>query len=82
MVTSLLNDVVKELLPNKTLQRVKQHLRREARKPLDMSAKQHIMHTCRINTEEIPRCPPAFNNTQCLGDDKIVDILLFGAPKS
>ena len=52
------------------------------RKPLDMSVKQHIMHSCRINTEEIPRCPPVFDNTQCLSDDEIIDILLFGTPKS
>jgi len=47
-----------------------------------MSAKQHIMHIYRINTEEIPCCPAVFNNTQCLGDDEIVDVLLFGTPKS
>ena len=83
VVTNTLNDAVKHLLPNKTLQRVKRYLRREARRPVDMSVKQHIMHIYRINTkEEIPRCPPAFNNTQCLGDDEIVDILLFGTPKS
>jgi len=42
VVTNLLKDVVRDLLPNKTLQRVKRYLRREARKPLDMSVKQHI----------------------------------------
>jgi len=57
-------------------------LRREAKQPLDMSVKQYIMHIYRINTKEIPRCPLVFNNTQCLGDDEIVDILLFGTPKS
>ena len=77
-----MNKAVKCLLPNKTIQHVNQHLRREAGKPLDMSATQHIMHICRMNTEEIPRCPLAFNDTQRLSDNEIVDILLFGAPKS
>jgi len=78
----LLNNVVKDLSPNKTLQRVKRHLRRETRKPSDMSAKQCIMHICRVNTKTIPCCPPVFNNTQCLDDDESVHILLFGAAKS
>jgi len=47
-----------------------------------MGAKQHIMHICCINSKEIARCPPAFNSTQCLTPDEIIDILLFGAPKS
>jgi len=81
-VKDSLNEVVKNLLPNKTLQCVKRCLRREATKSPDMGAKQHIMHVCRINTEEIARCQPAFNNTQCLTPDEIIDTLLFGAPKS
>jgi len=40
------------------------------------------MHIYRINTKEIARCPPAYNHTQCLTLDEIIDILLFGAPKS
>jgi len=44
--------------------------------------KQHIVHVCCIDTEEILRCQRAFNATQCLSDDEIVDILLFGTPKS
>jgi len=82
VVKDLLNKVVKNLLPNKTLQRVKRCLRREARKPLDVGAKQHIMHVHRIHTKEIARCPPAFNNTQCLTPNEIIDVLLFGTPKS
>jgi len=76
------NEVVKNLLPNKTLQHVKRYLRCEARKPIDMGVKQYITHIYRINTEEIARCPPAFNSTQCLTPDEIIDILLFGTPKS
>jgi len=81
VVKDSLNKVVKNLLPSKTLQRVKRYLRREAGKPLDMGVKQYIMHIYRINTKEIARCPPAFNNTQCLTPDEIIDILLFGTPR-
>jgi len=82
VVKDSLNKVVNNLLPNKTLQRVKRYLRREARKPLDMSVKQYIMHIYRINTKEIARCPPVYNATQCLTPDEIIDILPFGTPKS
>jgi len=40
------------------------------------------MHICCINTEEIARCPPAYNHTQCLTPNEIIDILLLGTPKS
>jgi len=82
VVKDLLNEVVKTLLPNKTLQCVKRYLRREARKPVDMSVKQFIMHIYCINTEEIARCPPAFDQGQCLSDDEIIDIIFWGTPKS
>jgi len=82
VVRDALNEVVKNLLPNKTLQRVKRYLRCEARKPVDMSVKQCIMHIYRINTEEIARCPPMFDRAQCLSDNEIIDILLWGTPKS
>jgi len=82
VIKDSLNEVVKNLLPNKTFQRVKRYLRREARKPIDMGAKQYIMHIYLINTKEIARCPPAFDHTQCLTPDEIINILLFGTPKS
>ena len=61
VVRDSLNKVLKNLLPNKTLQRVKRYLRCEARKPVDLSVKQHIMHIYCINTEEITHCPPEFD---------------------
>jgi hypothetical protein len=82
MVEQALNHMVTSLLPNKILQRVKRYLRREARKPADMNVKTYYMHVNRINSEEIPECPPNFNQSQCLADDEIVDILLYGTPKS
>jgi len=40
------------------------------------------MHIIRINLQEITRLPPDFNDAQMLSEDKIIDILLFGTPKS
>jgi hypothetical protein len=82
VVTTALNEMMTSLLPTKALQRVKRHLRREARKPIDMNVKSYFMHLSRINNEEIPLLPPNYNNAQRLGNDEIVDILLFGTPKS
>ena len=82
MVTTALNRMMTGLLPNKALQRVKRYLRREARKPFDMNVKSYYLNIMRINSEEIPKLPPHFNDTQSLADDEIVDILLYGTPKS
>jgi len=82
MITAALRQLPTVLLPTKILQRVKCHLRREARKPIEMGVREHLMHILRINLQEIPRLPPHFNGTQMLSDEEIIDILLFGAPKS
>jgi len=82
MVSSALNELITGLQPNKALQRVKQYLRREARKPFDMNIKSYCMNIVCINLEEIPRLPPYFTKTQSLAEDEIVDSLLYGTPKS
>jgi len=82
MVQAALNGMATVLLPNKILQRVKRHLRREARKPVDMTVREHLMHLLRINAQEIPRLPPNFSAAQALSNDELIDILLFGTPKS
>jgi len=82
MVTSALNQMMTGSLPNKVLQRVKRHLRREARKPFDMNVKSCHMKITRVNSEEIPKLPLKFDDTQSLPEDEIVDILLCGTPKS
>jgi len=68
--------------PQQILQCVKCYLRHEARKPIDMGIKTYLMHIIRINMQEIPWLPPNFNVAQHLSDDEVVDILLFGTPKS
>jgi len=82
IITTALNGMMTILLPTKILQRVKRYLRREARKPVDMPVREYLMHIIRINTQEIPRLPPNFKAAQSLSNDEIIDILLFGTPKS
>ena len=68
-------------LPFKCLQKVKRYMRRECRKPYEMKAREYANHLVRINTEEIPFIPPAAANQE-LSNDELIDILLFGTPKS
>jgi len=81
-IQTALNGVVTVLLPNTILQCVERCLRREARKQVDVTVREHLMHVLRVNAQEIPRLPPNFNNAQSLHDDEVIDILLFGVPKS
>ena len=81
-VRTAANAILTQILPHKILQRVKRYLRREARKPADMKVKTYYMNIQRINDEEIVRLPPNFNAAQKIPADELVDILLFGTPKS
>jgi hypothetical protein len=73
--------VLQNSMPKKVLQYVKRNMRRHTRKPKDMKVREYFQHLSRVNIEEIPNLPP-FNNTQYLRDDEMIDILLFGTPKS
>jgi hypothetical protein len=76
-----LDFVVSQLLPRKVLAKVKRDIRRNMRKPHDMKVRQYYQNLYRINFEEIPNLPP-FNTNQALTNDELVDVLLFGTPKS
>ena len=76
-----LKAVIASLLPRRVLARVKRFLRRDCRKPRDMTIRVFFQHLLRINNEEIPELPP-FRNNQSLNDDEILDILLYATPKS
>ena len=52
------------------------------RNAADMNVKSHHMNIACINSEEIPKLPPKFDETQSPAEDKIVDILLHRTPKS
>ena len=73
--------VMSQLMPKNVLARVKRVLRRETRKPKDMTIRAYYQNLCRINYEEIIRLPP-FGANQQLSQDELLDIILFGTPKS
>lgn len=81
MFKEALDYMFENLMPKKTLQRVKRYLRRECRKPADMKVRTYFQHLTRINGEEISSLPP-FAANQELTADEIVDIILYGVPKS
>ena len=73
--------VVGGLVPAKALQRIKRSLRRKMRKPVGMNVRTYIQHLLRINREELPFLPPYLPNNS-LSDDELIDIFLFGTPRS
>ena len=68
-------------MPLKAMARVKRYLRRDCRKPADMKIRYYYQLLLRINTQEIPRLPP-FNVNMRFSDDELLDIILYGIPKS
>ena len=75
-----LQEMVTKLVPSKALAKVKRYIRRQCRKPTDMSIRQYYQNLFRINTQEIPALPP-FGTDQNFRDDEFIDIILFGTPK-
>ena len=80
-IEGALNFVVTEVLPHKVLARVKRSLRRDMRKPPNMPIRKYWGHLSSINVEEVTMLPP-FGPHQQLTADEMVDILLYGSPKS
>jgi len=76
-----LGTALTQIFPKKALQRVKHYLRRDCRKPTEMKVREYYQHIQRINIEEVT-CLPPYNPAQALSNDEILDILLFGTPKS
>jgi hypothetical protein len=70
------------MAPHKVLAKQKRWMRRNMRKPLDMSVREYANRLMTINNDEITKLPPAFDDTQKLSDDEIIDILTSGIPKS
>ena len=79
--TLAMRSVVNQLAPKKSLQRVKRYLRRDCRKPADMKVRTYFQHILKINMEDIPMLPP-FSDQSRLSNDELMDIVLFGTPRS
>ena len=80
-ITPAMYFVAKSTMPKKILQRVKRELRRSCRKPAGMKVRDYVSHICRINDQELPMIVP-FSMANSLSDDEILDIVLYGTPRS
>ena len=80
-VKAALEHMMTEIHPRQVHARVKRYLRRECRKPADMSVKKYVQHLDRLNDTELELLPP-FGANQKLNQDELLDIILFGTPKS
>ena len=74
-------EVIKHATPYKALEKQKRFMRRKMRKPADMKTRMYVNHLHRINYDELNKLPP-FVNDQMLADEEILDILVYGLPKS
>ena len=80
-ISAGLNGIIKLICPYKALEKQKRFMRRKMRKPADMKTRTYVNHLHRINYEELPLLPP-FKEKQHIADDELLDILLYGLPKS
>jgi len=80
--TQGMSAIVKYMCPYKVLERVKRQLRRNCRKPADMTMVEFFTAVNRINTEEIPYLPPFNGANQSLTEEEIKEILHYGLPNS
>ena len=69
------------LIPTQALPRIKRYLRRECCKPADMKVRTYFQHLIRICVSELPEIPP-FAQNQSLATDEIIDIIIYGVPKT
>ncbi len=82
MVDQSINHMLSTLMPAKALARIKRYYRRDCRKPRDMLVRDYWQHLARVNMVELPSLPPNFNGQQAFTEDELLDILLYGTPKS
>ena len=78
-VTSAVNAIVTMIAPTKALALAKRQLRREVRKPSNMSIRQFVNRIRTINDVEMKRLPPF---EQSLERDEILEILYHAVPAS
>ena len=73
--------IMETICPYKALAKQKRYMRRYMRKPADMTTRTYVNHITRLNNEELPLLPP-FGANQGLSNDELIDIILYGIPKS
>lgn len=68
--------------PYKALQRQKRYMRRECRKPVDMTIRDFFTRFQQLNLELLPQFPPFNRNGQVLNNDEVIDIIVSAVPRS
>ena len=79
--TAGLQKMVATIAPFRALARVKRYLRRQCRKPADMSIRAYVSHFMRINEEELILLPP-FLPTNKLDISEMIEIWQYAVPSS
>jgi hypothetical protein len=81
MIEPALKLTIKMLCPYKALEKQKHFMCCKMCMPADMKTRIFVNHLHQINFNEIPQLPP-FTTGQELSNNKLLDIILFGIPKS
>jgi hypothetical protein len=81
MIEPALRATIKMVCPYKALEKQKCFMRCKMRKPADMKIRIFVNHLQRIKFNEIPELPP-FAADQELSNNELLDIILYGIPKS
>jgi hypothetical protein len=80
-VTAGLYAILTYIAPHKALAKQKRWMRRNCRKPTNMSVRECTNNLRRINERELCKLPP-FGADQILTGDELTDIVLHGVPRS
>lgn len=73
--------IMNAVVPAKALEKIKRYLRRECRKPAEMSIRTWYTHFNMINKDELPELPP-FLESNSIQEDEMKDIFLHSIPNS
>jgi hypothetical protein len=78
---ALREDTIKMICPYKAPEKQKCFMRRKMGKPADMKIRIFVNHLYLINFDDLPQLPPLATDQE-LSNDELLDIILFGIPKS
>jgi hypothetical protein len=82
MIEPAIRSTIKMVCPYKALEKQKCFMRHKMRKPADMKIRIFVNHLHQINFDELPQFPPFATGWQELYTNELLDIILFGIPKS
>jgi len=80
-ITAGLQNIIRDRCPYQVLETQKRFMRRNMRKPGDVTTRTYVNYLTRINDQELPLLPP-FNINQALNEYEIKDIIHNGLPPS